>query len=125
VIEVHGRRGRGAARDRSGRPSCAPHVASWARRGRAPTGEPLAGGREGLQAGAAATICRRAVRTPPAGHGPVSLRIDSAYHALELPGARLTVPRPRGLEGPSRRGRACAASAPRPARCPGARAPGA
>jgi hypothetical protein len=101
VIEVYGRRKRGAARNRSGQLSFAPHIAFWAQRGRALTGELVAGNREKLSAGDAATICRRALRLLPAGHGPVTFRIDSAYYALELLAAlrakhaRFTVSVPR------------------------------
>jgi hypothetical protein len=39
VIEVYGRRKQGAARNRLGQLSYAPHVALWAQRGRAPSGD--------------------------------------------------------------------------------------
>jgi hypothetical protein len=84
AIEVYGRGKRGASRNRCGQLSFAPHVAFWAQRGRALTGELVAGNREKLPARAAAAICRRALRLLPAGHGPVTFRIDSAYYALEL-----------------------------------------
>ena len=84
VIEVHGRRKHGASRNRCGQLSFAPHVAFWAQRGRALTGELVAGNRERLSARAAAVICRRALRLLPAGHGPVTFRIDSAYYAVDL-----------------------------------------
>jgi hypothetical protein len=42
VIEVYGRRKQGAQRNRLGRLSYAPHVASWAERGRALTSELVA-----------------------------------------------------------------------------------
>ena len=101
VIEVYGRRKRGASRNRQGQLAFAPHVAFWAQRGRALTGELVAGNREKLSARGAATICRRALRLLPAGHGPVSFRIDSAYYALDLLAAlrakqaRFTVSVPR------------------------------
>src|SRR5919204_632261 len=53
-------------------------------RGLARAGELVAGNREKLSAAAAARICRRALRMLPAGHGPVTFRVDSAYYALEL-----------------------------------------
>ncbi len=84
VLEVYGRGKQGASRNRSGRLSFAPHVAFWAQRGRALTGELVAGNREQLSARAAAAICRRALRLLPAGHGPVCFRIDSAYYAIDL-----------------------------------------
>jgi hypothetical protein len=73
----------------------------WAQRGRALTGELVAGSREKLPARPAAAICRRALRLLPAGHGPVTFRVDSAYYALDLlaalrkAAARLTVSGPR------------------------------
>ena len=85
-IEVHGAKA-GAARSRHGALSYAPHVAFWAERGRALTGELLGGNRERLAA---------------AGHGgAVRFRIDSAYYAIELlealrkARARFTVSVPR------------------------------
>ena len=101
VIEVYGRGKRGASRNRAGRLSFAPHIALWAQRGRALTGELVAGNREKLPARAAATLCRRALRLLAAGHGPVTFRIDSAYYAIELlralrtAAARFTVSVPR------------------------------
>jgi hypothetical protein len=100
-IEVYGRGKRGASRNRSGQMSFAPHVAFWAQRGRALTGELVAGNREKLPAAESAVICRRALRLLPAGHGPVTFRIDSAYYALDLlralraKQARFTVSVPR------------------------------
>jgi Transposase DDE domain group 1 len=84
VLEVYGRSKQGASRNRAGQLSFAPHVAFWAQRGRALTGELVAGNREKLPARAAAAICRRALRLLPTGHGPVTFRIDSAYYAIEL-----------------------------------------
>jgi hypothetical protein len=101
VIEVYGRRKHGASRNRSGQLSFAPHIAFWAQRGRALTGELVAGNREKLAAAEAAGICRRALRLLPAGHGPVCFRIDSAYYAIDLlkalraKAARFTVSVPR------------------------------
>jgi hypothetical protein len=48
VIEMYGRRKRGAARNRHGQLSYAPHAAFWAQRGRALTAELVAGNREKL-----------------------------------------------------------------------------
>jgi Transposase DDE domain group 1 len=84
VLEVYGRSKQGVSRNRRGQLSFAPHIAFWAQRGRALTGELVAGNREKLPARAAAVICRRALRLLPAGHGPVTFRIDSAYYAIEL-----------------------------------------
>jgi len=84
-LEVHGAKV-GAARSRHGSLSYAPHVAFWAERGRALTGELVGGNREKLAARDAATIARRALRTLRAcGHtGAVRFRIDSAYYAVGL-----------------------------------------
>src|SRR5215211_5516195 len=84
VLEVYGRSKQGASRNRRGQLSFAPHIAFWAQRGRALTGELVAGNREKLSAKQAAVICRRALRLLPAGHGSVTFRIDSAYYAIEL-----------------------------------------
>jgi DDE family transposase len=101
-IEVHGAKA-GAARSRHGSLAYAPHIAFWAERGRALTGELVGGNREKLCAGDAATIASRALRTlRAAGHsGPARFRIDSAYYAVELlaalrqADARFTVSVPR------------------------------
>ena len=101
-LEVHGAKA-GAARSRHGFVSYAPHIAVWAQRGRALTGELVGGNREQLTAAAAATLARRALSMlRAAGHsGPVTLRIDSAYSAIGLlsalrkAGARFTVSVPR------------------------------
>jgi hypothetical protein len=84
-LEVHGRKG-GAARSRHGCLAYAPHVAFWAQRGRALTGELVGGNQEKLTAVAAATIARRALgMLRSAGHtGAVTFRIDSAYYAVGL-----------------------------------------
>jgi hypothetical protein len=81
--------------------SYAPHVALWAQRGLALTSELVGGNREKLSDGECATIVTRAIRLLPAGHGPVTMRIDSAYYAVELLArlrrerARFTVSVPR------------------------------
>ena len=84
-ITVYGRRKEGAARCRTGEMSYAPHIAFWAQRGRA-----LMRGAGRRQPGAA-DAARSARRSPrarfgllPDGHGPVTMRIDSAYYAIEL-----------------------------------------
>ncbi len=101
-IEVHGAK-TGAARSRHGALAYAPHIAFWAQRGRALTGELVGGNHEKLTAAAAATIARRALSIlRSAGHtGPVTFRIDSAYYAagllmaLRKAGAQFTVSVPR------------------------------
>jgi hypothetical protein len=83
-VTVYGRQKQGAGRSRHGTMSYAPHVAFWAQRGRALTSELVGGNREKLAGGECARIARRAIGLLPAGHGPVSVRIDSAYYAVEL-----------------------------------------
>ena len=100
-ITVYGRGKEGAARCRSGEMSYAPHVAFWAERGRALTSELVGGNREKLAGGECARIASRAIGLLPDGHGPVTMRIDSAYYAIELlkrlraEKARFTVSVPR------------------------------
>ena len=100
-IEVFGRRKQGAACNRQGQMSYAPHVAFWAERGRALTGELVGGNREKLTGSECARIATRALSLLPAGHGPTTFRIDSAYYQLELlerlrrEGSRFTVSLPR------------------------------
>ena len=100
-VTVYGQRKQGAARSRHGSMSYAPHVATWAQRGRALTSELVGGNRERLSGADCARIARRAIALLPAGHGPVTMRIDSAYYAAELlqalrkAGARFTVSAPR------------------------------
>jgi len=84
AIEVYGRRKQGAARNRHGQMSYAPHVAFWAQRGRALTSELVGGNREKLSGAECARIATRALSLLPAGHGPAIFRIDSAYYQLEL-----------------------------------------
>ena len=67
-----------------GHMSYAPHVALWAQRGRALTSELVGGNREKLSGAEYATIATRAIGLLPDGHGPVTLRVDSAYYAVEL-----------------------------------------
>ena len=100
-IEVFGRRKQGAARNPQGQMSYAPHVAFWAERGRALTSELVGGNREKLTGSECARIATRALSLLPAGHGPTTFRIDSAYYQLELlerlrrEGSRFTVSLPR------------------------------
>jgi hypothetical protein len=100
-IEVYGRLKQGAARNRHGQLSYAPHVAFWAERGRALTSELVGGNREKLTGAECARIATRALSLLPAGHGPATFRIDSAYYQLELlerlraERARFTVSAPR------------------------------
>jgi len=100
-VTVYGAHKQGAARSRHGAMSYAPHVAVWAQRGRALTSELVGGNQEKLSGGECATIARRAIGLLPDGHGPVTLRVDSAYYAVELlealrrERARFTVSVPR------------------------------
>src|SRR6266545_6755583 len=100
-VTVYGQRKQGAGRSRHGHMSYAPHVAFWAQRGRALTSELVGGNREKLSGGECATIATRAIRLLPDGHGAVTMRIDSAYYAVELlerlrrEQARFTVSVPR------------------------------
>ena len=83
-ITVYGRRKEGAARCRTGKMSYAPHIAFWAERGRALTAELVGGNQERLSGQECARIASRALGLLPAAHGPVTMRIDSAYYAIEL-----------------------------------------
>jgi hypothetical protein len=89
------------AKESLGQLSYAPHVAFWAQRGRALTSELQGGNREKLTGRECARIAARALSLLPAGHGPATFRIDSAYYQLELleplgrEGSRFTVSVPR------------------------------
>jgi Transposase DDE domain group 1 len=101
VVTVYGRKKDGAARSRTGQMSYAPHLAFWTERGRALTAELVGGNRERLSGKECAKIASRAIALLPDGHGPVTMRIDSAYYAVELlerlrrERARFTVSLPR------------------------------
>jgi hypothetical protein len=100
-VTVYGARKQGAGRSRHGSVSYAPHVAFWAQRGRPLTSELVGGNREKLSGAECARIARRALALLPAGHGPATFRVDSAYYAVELlealrrERARFTVSLPR------------------------------
>ncbi|MGO9956222.1 MAG: IS1380 family transposase [Solirubrobacteraceae bacterium] len=83
-IEVYGRTKQGAARNRQGQLSYAPHIAFWGQTGRALTAELVGGNREKLSGAQCARIARRAKSLLPTDHGPLCFRIDSAYYQLEL-----------------------------------------
>jgi len=83
-IEVYGRCKQGAARNRQGQLSYAPHIAFWAQTGRALTAELVGGNREKLSGAECARIARRAKSLLPQDHGPLCFRIDSAYYQIEL-----------------------------------------
>ena len=84
VVTVYGRKKQGAARCRTGETSYAPHLAFWAERGRALTAELVGGNQERLSGRECARIASRALGLFPTAHGPVTMRIDSAYYAIEL-----------------------------------------
>ena len=99
---VYGARKQGAARNRHGHMSYAPHVAFWAQRGRALTSELVGGNREKLTGPECARIATRALSLLPAGHGagdvPRSTRpttSSSCSSALRRERARFTVSVPR------------------------------
>jgi hypothetical protein len=100
-VTVYGAGKDGAGRSRHGHMSYAPHVAFWAQRGRALTSELVGGNQERLSGAECATLASRAIRLLPAGHGPVTMRLDSAYYAVKLLGrlraekSRFTVSVPR------------------------------
>ena len=100
-ITVYGRCKEGAARGRTGQMSFAPHIAFWAQRGRALTAELVGGNQERLSGADCATIATRAIALLPSGHGPLDMRLDSAYYAVDLlhrlrkEHARFTVSVPR------------------------------
>ena len=83
-IEVYGRQKQGAARNRQGQLSYAPHIAFWGQTGRALTAELVGGNREKLSGAECARIARRAKSLLPTDHGPLCFRIDSAYYQIEL-----------------------------------------
>jgi len=89
-IEVFGRYKQGAARNRQGQLSYAPHIAFWAQTGRALCGELVGGNREKLSGQECARIARRAISLLPTGdqrpreRGRLCFRVDSAYYQIEL-----------------------------------------
>ena len=83
-ITVYGRHKERAARCRTGEMSYAPHIAFWAERGRALTAELVGGNQERLSGRECAKLASRALGLLPDGHGPVTMRVDSAYYAIEL-----------------------------------------
>jgi len=109
-VVVHGRAKQGAGWTRDGRRAYQPLVVSWAERGR-PLAWDLLSGAQVPKGRPATAVLRRALRLLPAGHGPVWVRMDSAFYALDTlglihrAGARfsLSVPRLpafwRALEG--------------------------
>ena len=125
-VTVYGQRKQGGARSRHGSMSYAPHVATWAQRGRALTCELVGGNREKLSGVQCARIARRAIALLPAGHGTVTVRIDSAYYAIELlaalrdAAARFTVSVPRNQ---AMWGRSPTAPGPTRWTCPARRSP--
>ncbi len=84
--EVYGRgpRRRGAARSHSGALAYQSYVVSWAQRGRALTSELEAGNRARITALESAAMIARAEKLLPAGHGPLTARLDSGFYSAEL-----------------------------------------
>jgi len=101
--EVYGRGGdrRGAGRSHSGALAYQSYVVTWAQRGRALTSELESGNRARITAGESAEMIARATGLLPAGHGPVTARVDSGFYSAELMGrlrdqrARFTISAPR------------------------------
>ena len=123
-VEVYGAHKQGARRNRHGQMSYAPHVAFWAQTGRALTGELVGGNREKLSGAECARIATRALGLLPAGHGPATFRVDSAYYQLELLERlrqqrlavyRLGAQKPGDVEGAGRDPRGCLAGGDRDA----------
>lgn len=75
-VTVYANKKQGTGRTRTGTLAYAPQIATWAQRGRALTGELVSANRVRLAGAECAKIARRAISLLPAGHGPVSLRID-------------------------------------------------
>lgn len=82
-IEVHGRK-QGAKRGHGGKVGYTAHVATWAERGRALTGELYGANHAIISSRDSLKLLRRAIGLLPAGHGPVSVRIDAGYAGVEL-----------------------------------------
>ena len=101
-ITVYGRceGGRGALPDRAAAATRRTSRSGPSAGGRS-TSELVGGNREKLSGGECARIASRALGLLPDGHGPVTMRIDSAYYAIELlerlraEKARFTVSVPR------------------------------
>jgi hypothetical protein len=84
--EVYGRgpRRRGAARSHSGALAFQSYVVTWAERGRALTSELEPGNRARITAAESARMIARAKKLLPAGHGQVTVRVDSGFYSAEL-----------------------------------------
>jgi len=82
-IEVYGAK-QGAARGRGGMMGYTPHLVSWAERGRVLTAELYGANHTIIAATDALRLARRAIRMLPAGHGPVTVRVDAGSAAVEL-----------------------------------------
>jgi hypothetical protein len=81
-VQVHGRRKQGAGWTRDGTRAYQPLVASWAERGR-PLCWDLLSGSQVPKGRPATRVLRRALGLLPPGHGPVWVRMDSAFYAIE------------------------------------------
>ncbi len=81
-VVVHGRAKAGAGWTRDGRRAYQPLVVTWAERGRPLCWDLLSGAQ--VPKGRPATwVIRRALSLLPPGHGPVWVRMDSAFYALD------------------------------------------
>ena len=83
TVEVYGAGKQGARRNRFGQRALQPHVAVWAERGR-PLASELLPGNANMTGPETARLARRTLALLPAGHGPVSFRVDSGFYRLEL-----------------------------------------
>lgn len=81
-VVVHGRHKRGAGWTRDGRRAYQPLVVTWAERGR-PLAWDLLSGAQVPKGRPASAVIRRALALVPAGGGPVWVRMDSAFYALD------------------------------------------
>jgi hypothetical protein len=81
---VYGRRKQGARRGHGGHMSYQSYVATWAQRGRALTSELRGGNQAKISAQDSDRILARALALLPAGHGPVTARVDSGFYSAEL-----------------------------------------
>ncbi len=80
-VVVHGRKKEGAGWTRDGRRAYQPLIVTWAERGR-PLAWDLLPGSDIPKGQPATAVLRRALQRLPAGHGPVWVRMDSAFYAL-------------------------------------------
>ena len=80
----HGASQRGATRSHSGALAYQSYVVTWAERGRALTSQLEGGHRARITAAESVRMIARAQELLPAGHGPVTARVDSGFYSAEL-----------------------------------------